>query len=173
MEPKKAITFAELYRNHAREVYRFALFLTADPALAEDIVADVFLRVWDSSTPVRMDTVRGYLFAIARNLFLRELRRTRQHSPLEDRYGIAATAARELESREDLRDTLAALQTLPEIDRTALLLRAHEGLPYEEIARVLGLSVSAVKVKIHRARLRLAERKNEAERRKGAVRANN
>ncbi len=52
---------------------------------------------------------------------------------------------------------LAALQTLPEIDRAALAMRSEDQLPYDEIARVLGLSLSAVKVKIHRARLKLAE----------------
>jgi DNA-directed RNA polymerase specialized sigma24 family protein len=71
----KASTFADLYRNHAREVYRFALYLSGDPALAEDIVSETFLRVWDSAVTVRMETVRGYLFTIARNLFLQDLRR--------------------------------------------------------------------------------------------------
>jgi len=50
----------------------------------------------------------------------------------------------------------AALAELPEIDRTALLLRAEHDLPYDEIARVLQISLSAAKVKVHRARLRLA-----------------
>ena len=52
---------------------------------------------------------------------------------------------------------LAKLQELPEVDRAALLMRAEDQLPYEEIARALGLTLSATKVKIHRARLRLAE----------------
>jgi RNA polymerase sigma-70 factor (ECF subfamily) len=164
----KASSFSELYRNHAREVYRFALYLSGDPALAEDIVSETFLRVWDSTVSVRMETVRGYLFTIARNVFLHDLRRRLKQDPLEDYHSVAATAVREIESKEDLRDTLAALQLLPETDRTALLLRAQEGVSYEEIARVLGLSLSAVKVKIHRARLRLAEHRI-----KGAVHASN
>jgi RNA polymerase sigma-70 factor (ECF subfamily) len=164
---EKAIGFAELYQNHAREVYRFALYLSGDPALAEDIVSETFLRVWDSSSAIRLETVRGYLFAIARNLFLRDQRRSRKQDRLQDNLSIDPTAARDLQSKEDLRDTLAALQTLPELDRAALLLRAQEGVSYEEIARVLGLSLSAVKVKIHRARLKLAEH------RKGAAHAGN
>jgi len=51
---------------------------------------------------------------------------------------------------------LAALQTLAEIDRAALLLRALEDMPYEEIARTLGISLASAKVKVHRARLMLA-----------------
>jgi RNA polymerase sigma factor (sigma-70 family) len=69
------------------------------------------------------------------------------------------------EHRDELRDTLAELQRLPEIDRAALLLRAEEGFTYEEIARILGRSLPTIKVKIHRARLKLIEW------RKGVVRA--
>ncbi len=163
----KASSFAELYRSHAKEIYRFAVYLSGDPALAEDIVSETFLRAWDSTAPVRLETVRGYLLTIARNVFLQHVRRHRKQAPLEDNYPAAATALQELESREEPRETLAALQSLPEMDRTALLLRAQEGVSYEEIARVLGLSLSADKVKIHRARLLLAER------RKGAVHASN
>ena len=159
----KAASFTELYRSHAREIYQFALYLSGDPALAEDIVSETFLRIWGSAAVVRMETVRGYLFTIAHNLFLHDLRRRGKQDRLEDNHAIAETAVRDLESKEDLRDTLAALQTLPETDRAALLLRAQEGVSYEEIARILGLSLSSVKVKIHRARLFLAER------RKGAV----
>ena len=55
---------------------------------------------------------------------------------------------------------LAGLQRLPETDRAALLMRALEGLPYEEIARGLRISLASVKVKIHRARLTLAGIRN-------------
>ena len=151
--------FTDLYRSHAGAVYRFALYLSGDPSLAEDIVSETFLRVWDSTVEVRMETIRGYLFAIARNLFLHELRRRRRQDRLEDCHVVEATAPRELEAREDLLDTVAALMELPESSRAALLLRAHEGVSYEEIARILGMSLSAVKVKIHRARLSLAERR--------------
>jgi RNA polymerase sigma-70 factor (ECF subfamily) len=161
----KATSFTELYGNHARAVYQFALYLSGDPALAEDIVAETFLRIWDSAAVVRMETVRGYLFTIARNLFLHDLRRKGKQDLLEDNHSVAETASRDVESKEALRDTLAALQTLAETDRAALLLRAQEGVSYEEIARILGLSLSSVKVKIHRARLFLAEH------RKGAVHA--
>ena len=164
----KASSFTELYRNHAREVYRFALYLSGDPALAEDIVSETFLRIWDCSSAIRMETVRGYLFTIARNVFLHDLRHQRKQDLLEESHSVASTVLQDIESKENLRDTLAALQALPEIDRAALLLRADEGVSYEEIARVLGLSLSSVKVKIHRARLKLAERRS-----KGAVHASN
>jgi RNA polymerase sigma-70 factor (ECF subfamily) len=54
-----AASFTELYQSHSREVYQFALYLSGDPALAEDIVSETFLRIWDSAATVRMETVRG------------------------------------------------------------------------------------------------------------------
>jgi RNA polymerase sigma-70 factor (ECF subfamily) len=52
---------------------------------------------------------------------------------------------------------LAALQQLPEIDRTVLLMRAFDEMPYEEIAETLGIPVASAKVKVHRARLKLIQ----------------
>src|SRR5262249_8852262 len=65
--------------------------------------------------------------------------------------------------RMELTAVLAALQNLPEADRAALLMRAQDGMSHEEIAAALDLSVVAVKVKIHRARLRLRNLRHESE----------
>src|SRR6266567_3152522 len=105
--------FHELYESYSRDVYRFALYLSGDPALADDVTSETFIRVWSSPEPIRMATVKAYLLSI------------------------------------------------PEVDRAALLMRADEGLAYEEIAVALGLPVATVKVKVHRARLRLAQIRNE------------
>jgi RNA polymerase sigma-70 factor (ECF subfamily) len=68
----------------------------------------------------------------------------------------APSPAARAEHRAELAAVLQALQRLPEVDRAALLMRAEQGMSYDEIAAALGLSLTAVKVKIHRARLRLA-----------------
>ena len=60
------------------------------------------------------------------------------------------------ESRLELARAMNTVQTLPEVERTAFLLRVQHELPYEEIARILQLPLTTVKVKIHRARLKLA-----------------
>ena len=156
----RATSFVELYGAHSREIYRFALYLSGDPAMAEDIVSETFLRVWDSPSVIRTETVRGYLFTIARNVFLHTHRQSKRLVALEDRYAVTSGTERRLQVEENLAATLEALQTLPEIDRTALLMHAQEDVSYEEIARVLGLSLSSVKVKIHRARLKLAEQRS-------------
>src|SRR5215204_3322586 len=67
--------FHELYESYSRDVYRFALYLSGDPALADDITSETFLRVWSSPEPIHFATVKGYLLTIARNLWLMERRR--------------------------------------------------------------------------------------------------
>jgi RNA polymerase sigma-70 factor (ECF subfamily) len=69
--------------------------------------------------------------------------------------------SRQAEAKDELARVLRALQELPEADRAALLMRADEGLTYEEIATALELPVATVKVKVHRARLKLAHVRNQ------------
>lgn len=150
--------FEALYRRYAQDVFRFALYLSGDRALAEDIAAETFVRVWTASARVRPATVKAYLFTIARRLFLDGRRRAARLSPLDDTQPDTAPGPHDqAASRDALRGVLDALQRLPEADRAALLMRAHDGLAYEDIAASLGLSVAAVKVKVHRARVKLAQ----------------
>jgi len=150
--------FSALYQKHAPDVFRFALHLSGERGEAEDITSETFVRAWTSTEPVRMATVKGYPFAIARNLFLQGLKKKSRHTVLdENRRDPQVSPYAQAEQKAELRAVLQELQKLPEIDRAALLMRAFEEIPYEEIARALGISLPAVKVKIHRARLALAD----------------
>ncbi len=153
------VDFAGLYREHAPHVHRFALYLSGNASLADDLVSEAFMRVWTARERVELTTVRGYLFAIVRNLFLQHVRNERRRAPLDERMSDDRPDPELRASDQDrLRMVLVALGTLPEIDRAAVLMRADGGLPYQEIASALGISVAAAKVKVHRARLKLAER---------------
>ncbi len=104
-----------------------------------------------------MKTVKSYLFTIARNLVLEGKRRSRQTAELNlDTLDEAPDPERIAMGKDRLSILMRALNTLSEIDRAAVVMRFHEGMAYREIAQILGVSLSAVKVKIHRARLRLA-----------------
>jgi RNA polymerase sigma factor (sigma-70 family) len=139
------------------DVYRFALYLSGERGEAEDITSETFVRAWTAPGPIEMVTVKGYLFTIARNLFLQGLRRKSRHVALnEDLRDPQANPYRQAEQKEKLDSVLTELQKLPEESRSALLMRAVDGMAYEEIARALGISLAAVKVKIHRARIALA-----------------
>ena len=100
--------------------------------------------------------MRAYLLSIARNLYLERLRKHQLHARLNDAMADPGLGlAKRVEDRDDLARIRIALQKLNEVDRAAFLLRVQHELPYEEIARVLQLSLSTVKVKIHRVRLKL------------------
>jgi len=153
------VDFHALYERYSRDVLRFALYLCGNGKEAEDIAAETFARAWTATAPVHTATVKAYLFAIARNLVRESARKAvRNARPLEIDDGLAdprpgpAAAA---DGRIELRAVLAALQQLPEADRAALLMRGQDGMSHEEIAAALSLSVVAVRVRIHRARLQL------------------
>jgi RNA polymerase sigma-70 factor (ECF subfamily) len=156
--------FRTLYQRYSADVFHFALYLTGNHDEAEDITSETFVRAWTSPAPIRTETVKGYLFTIARNLHRRGLRRSGRNVPLEE--SIEDPGADPLavaEQKALLRAVMERLRALPYSDRSALLLRAVEGLTYEEIARALGISLAAVKTKIHRARLACAVVRNRQE----------
>jgi RNA polymerase sigma-70 factor (ECF subfamily) len=125
--------------------------------LADDITSETFLRAWTTASLIREATVKAYLFTIARNLYFAESRRTSRHDELTDAIPSAVpSAADRVEHQDSLTRVLTALKRLPAIDRAALLLRTRDAMPYEDIAAALELSLSSVKVKVHRARLKLA-----------------
>lgn len=153
--------FSTLYKQYAPAVHRYALYLSGQRADAEDITAETFARVWASSQPIVMATVKGYLFTIARHLFLHGVRKSSRHEALdEDLRDPCEGPAGQAEQTAKLHSVIAELQKLPEASRSALLMHTVDGMPYDEIARVLDISLAAVKVKIHRARLTLAGIRN-------------
>ena len=156
--------FEALYRRYARDIYRFALYLCGNHAQAEDIAAETFALAWNASGRIRAATAKSYLFAIARNCYRDGLRRGAKQTELDEAIpDAAANPFADAERRIELQRVLAALQQLPEVDRTVLLLRVQEQWSYQEIAVAMGLSLPAVKLKIHRARLRLAEWRSDLE----------
>ncbi|HLY93092.1 MAG TPA: RNA polymerase sigma factor [Candidatus Angelobacter sp.] len=152
------LDFHTLYQSYAPQVHRFALFLCGDPTLADDITAEAFVRAWTARGKIREATVKAYLFTIARNLYRDHLRRNNRLTELEDSLPDPAVGvASRTEHKAELETVMAALRKLSEVDRAALLMRAQEGMSYEEISQALGLPVTTVKVKVHRARLKLMQ----------------
>jgi RNA polymerase sigma-70 factor (ECF subfamily) len=148
----------DLYKRYAGDVRRFALYLSGDAVMADEITADTFVRAWMATERIRLPTVKSYLFAIARNIYRDLQRRTARHIALDsDVPDTRISAEQQMEQGEEARLVLDALQRLPEADRAVLLMRALDGMPYEEIAETLGIPVANVRVKVHRARLKLMQ----------------
>ncbi len=150
------LSFQDLYESYATEVYRFAFWLAGDSSEAEDVTSETFIRAWTNSSTIRTETLKAYLFTIARNVYLGRLRKRKREVALEDTCLDPAPGPDKLvESRLEIQRVHRVLQTLPEVDRAAFILRVQHELSYAEIARVLELSLSAAKVKVHRIRKKL------------------
>src|SRR5215471_18909564 len=147
-----------LYKLYAPDVRRFALFLSGDPMMADEITSDTFVRAWLARARIREPTVKSYLFAIARNVYRDMQRREARHTELDEYMTDKRISSQTyMEQGAEVRAVLTALQQLPEVDRTVLLMRALDEMPYEEIAETLGIPVVTAKVKVYRARLKLMQ----------------
>jgi len=150
------MTFEQLYTTYFPDVYRFAVWLTHDTTQAEDVASETFIRAWAKRDRLRTETLKGYLFATARNIFIKHRHRSNKNEQLpEELTDGSPDPHRAAAARMDLDRVTRALSQMPSPDRLALVLRTEHSLPYEEIARVLDISVGAARVKIHRARRRL------------------
>ncbi len=150
------LDFQDLYESYSTQVYRFALWLAGDSSEAKDITSETFIRAWAHNSTIRTETLRAYLFTIARNVYLGGQRKNKRQVALDNVYPDPAPGPdKVVESRLELQRVQGVLQTCSEIDRAAFVLRIQHELPYAEIARILELSLTATKVKVHRVRKKL------------------
>lgn len=167
--------FRELIERHQRAVINTIHRAIGDAWEAEDLAQRVFVQVYRSAKryqPTAKFTT--WLFTITRNTILNEHRRRSRHaaesldalqSPRDSESAgweapdtTTRDPSQEVVERELREKIMEAVQELPETQRTAVILCRYEGLSYEEIAQVLGCSVSATKSLLHRARLTLKEK---------------
>jgi|ERR1051326_2601112 RNA polymerase sigma-70 factor (ECF subfamily) len=149
------MTDAELgdaYRTHKDVLYRFARRMTNSAPAAEDIVHDAFLAAWRSTSTFdrARGTLRSFLLGVTRNLALQRLRRDRPHEELQEDAGIAAPI--DLTGLERADCVARAVAALPPLQRETLILAEYEEMSLEEICRVTGAELAAVKSRLHRAR---------------------
>ena len=153
-----AASFEALYRSSADAVYAYTASLLRDRSAAEEVTATAFERAFrkQRSFDPRRGTQRAWLFGIARNAALDELRRRKRAATLvED--PAADEAAPESEDLERRATVRAALASLEAGDRELIALKFHAGLGNAEIAAVLGISASNAGTRVHRAVTRLRE----------------
>src|SRR2546423_1630756 len=149
--------FDELVRRYQRAVYSYTRRVLRDEPLAAEACQDAFVRAYKyrSSYKAEAGPVRGWLFAVAANS-IRDARRQRREgpAPLEDAAQVAASEEDGLAvfARGAVRDAVAsALEALPEDMREVVAMKYVSDLSYEEVARALGISVSAAKMRALRA----------------------
>jgi len=146
----------ELYRRHAADVHRFVLYLSGNAGDADDITSETFFRALRQRHVIQVSTAKAYLFTIARNLWRRRRRNDGRHTPLPEALPDVNPGLEQwADGRQSLAAVLRALHELDEDDRAAILMRV-DGVPYEDIAASLQISVAAAKVRVYRARVRLS-----------------
>jgi len=146
-----------LIEPHIPALRRYAFALLRDRDRADDLVQDTLERALSRWLLRRADgDVRAWLFTILRNLHVSAWRRDRRYGPAMaiDETTMPAVAARQ-DAALEVRDVLAALDQLPEEQKSLLLLVGVEDFSYEDAARILGMPIGTVMSRLSRARQRL------------------
>ena len=159
---------ATLLEKHQQRVFGFGMKMCGDPEDAKDVAQDTLLAAVRSLRDFRGDaSISTWLYTVARSFCIKKRRRTKgapaRHDPLdravaEKAFEPELGPEQLLLGREAREIVAAALDDMEPEAREIVLLRDIEGLSAPEVAKVTGLSVSAVKSRLHRARLSLRER---------------
>ena len=145
--------FLAIYHRHRSSVFQFAWRLTGSQTAAEDVTQECFLALMRGAA---FDGYRGglrnYLFGIARNLVLRRLRISEREAEEAANATAPIDVLGDLLKAERSELVASAMTQLPMLQREAIVLFTFEELSLEEIAKITGVDVGAVKSRLHRAR---------------------
>jgi RNA polymerase sigma-70 factor (ECF subfamily) len=176
--------FRALYRQLSGAIYRFALHMSGNEGLAEEVTQEAFLVL--IRDPGRYDPARAplktFLFGVARNHTLRALEKESRFAPFTEEQeegaagelfaaGVSADASEDLLRREQIARVRRAVLALPAVYREAVVLCDLQELSYEEAAHALGCASGTLRSRLHRGREMLATRLRATERRQAAAAA--
>jgi len=162
--------FTTLYQRRQAAVYRFALQMSGNFSIAEEVTQDVFMMLLrdGSSYDVSRGTLASYLYGIARRLVWRRMAQSRSHIPLAvvegdegrtpEQLVALPLVERDLARDESVRALRRTILGLPAGYREAVVLCDLHEMSYAEAANVLGCAIGTVRSRLHRARALLAER---------------
>ncbi|MDR1005788.1 MAG: RNA polymerase sigma factor [Bacteroidales bacterium] len=145
--------YNDCVNEQSDRLFRFLTGLSADSPKAKDVMQDVFLRLWERKSEVEVSKARAWMFRTAYNRWI-DLQRHNKFLVGGDESALQCQKTENAYS--DLRQVLnEALRTLPDVQKSVVLLRDYEGYSYDEIGKILSLSEQKVKVYIFRARTAL------------------
>ncbi len=132
-------------------VYRFILKNLRDTEVSHDVVQDSFMKLWIKRKDVESKKGKSYLYTTAYHTMIDYIRKNSRNSSIENTENVQGET---FNSYSDLKEILnLAIEKLPEIQRSVIMLRDYEGYSYEEIGEITNLNESQVKVYIYRARV--------------------
>ncbi len=147
-------TFKKLYDAHYEAVRNYLFYKAGDAQQAEDLAQEVFMILWEKRSTIQKAKVKSYLFTIATNLFLNEVKH--QKVVLKFHTQPTQTSSNQtpqylMEEEEFKRRLEEAISNLPEKNREVFLMNRIDKLTYREIGARLGISVKAVEKRMHKA----------------------
>ena len=141
--------------EHADGLYRFMLKHVRDTEKARDLVQDAFTKVWLKVEEIDGSKAKSYLFSTGYHTMIDMFRRDKKEGSFDE---VKPERMAHSDQYSDLNELLhQALETLPEVQKSVVLLRDYEGYSYEEIGEICSLTEAQVKVYIFRARKALKE----------------
>ncbi|MGH7935397.1 MAG: RNA polymerase sigma factor, partial [Chthoniobacterales bacterium] len=147
-----------LFDRYQTPLYNFCAKMTQDRVVSEDLVQEVFLRILRYRETYRPGTsFRAWMYQIASNTRIDQVRKTRPETPFVSEHVAATSLSDSAQQKQEAMLLQRALLHLPEDKREILVLSRFQELKYDEIARLLGCEVGAVKVRVHRALQQLRE----------------
>ncbi|MEP5614088.1 MAG: RNA polymerase sigma factor [Cyclobacteriaceae bacterium] len=147
-------TYHDLYESYAGRLRNFMYYRCGDLDKAQDLMHEAFVRLWENCTKVLVDKVKSYLFTTAHRLFLNQI----EHEKVVLKFERRSDDKNEyesphflLEEKEFKGQLEAAISSLPEGQRTVFLLHKIDKIPFQEIADMQEISISAVHKKMYKA----------------------
>ena len=153
--------FENIFNTYAKDLKRFLYFKTQDMDLAEDIMQDAFVKLWDNCEKVSYDKAKSFLFTVAKNLFFNIKKHEKvilKHHNQSIRSSECETPEYIMIEKEFLIKIENVIASLPEKQKEVFLLSRIEKKKYKEIAEMLGISVKAVEKRMHFALLVMREK---------------
>jgi RNA polymerase sigma factor (sigma-70 family) len=141
-----------LFDRYQAPLFNYCSKMTQDRTVSEDLVQEVFLRILRYRQTYRPNTTfRTWMYQIARNTRLDQVRKTRSETPFATEPVAPTSLTDSAQQQQEAATLRSALMRLPEDKRELLVLSRYQELKYDEIACLLGCEVGAVKVRVHRA----------------------
>jgi RNA polymerase sigma-70 factor (ECF subfamily) len=151
MIPEKE--YKEAVKEYTKNIFRFLFKSLRDEEACKDIIQDCFLKLWQNRDRVDKTKVKSWLFSVAHNAMINYLKKSNRNTSLENSDGKTQVYQQHNFELKTIIDN--ALNQLPAIQKSIILLRDLEGYEYKEIATILSITEAQVKVYLFRARLKV------------------
>ncbi len=160
---EKIVSFTIIYNKFKRKVYNYTLRMVSDKNLCEDIVQNVFMKLFENLDSIRnKNGINSWIFTTTRNEiygFFREKKIKTDRHGKDNLENISQPSKLDLLSSYDMKELkeliLSELDQMPAEQKEVYLLKEYGGLSYKEIAGILGIEVSLVKSRLYKVRQKL------------------